>query len=130
MVDGHVRAHAACLVVGESWETVKAVRPPPRAQAVSGNRLKFGLKQRDTEGSERSEEADWARVYGNSLARATSQVLSYLRFAGLHVGLLFNFNVAALAAGGWKRVLRGGVTNGVLRSLRPLRHIRVKFLMS
>jgi hypothetical protein len=24
----------------------------------------------------------------------------------VHVGLLFNFNVAALAAGGWKRVLR------------------------
>jgi hypothetical protein len=26
----------------------------------------------------------------------------------LHVGLLFNFNVDALAAGGWKRVLRRG----------------------
>lgn len=37
-----------------------------------------------------------------------SQVLSYLRFADLHVGLLFNFNVDALAAGGWKRVLRSG----------------------
>jgi GxxExxY protein len=36
----------------------------------------------------------------------TSQVLSYLRFAELHVGLLFNFNVDALAAGGWKRILR------------------------
>jgi hypothetical protein len=36
----------------------------------------------------------------------TSQVLSYLRLADLHVGLLFNFNVDALAAGGWKRVLR------------------------
>lgn len=35
-----------------------------------------------------------------------SQVLSYLRLADLHVGLLFNFNVDALAAGGWKRVLR------------------------
>lgn len=35
-----------------------------------------------------------------------SQVLSYLRFANLHVGLLFNFNVHNLAAGGWKRVLR------------------------
>jgi GxxExxY protein len=41
----------------------------------------------------------------------TSQALSYLRFAELHVGLLFNFNVAVLAAGGWKRVLR---------ELRPL----------
>jgi GxxExxY protein len=38
----------------------------------------------------------------------TSQVLSYLRLADLHVGLLFNFNVDALAAGGWKRVLRRG----------------------
>jgi GxxExxY protein len=37
-----------------------------------------------------------------------SQVLSYLRLADLHVGLLFNFNVDALAAGGWKRVLRRG----------------------
>ncbi|MGH7482634.1 MAG: GxxExxY protein [Longimicrobiales bacterium] len=37
-----------------------------------------------------------------------SQVLSYLRLADLRVGLLFNFNVDALAAGGWKRVLRGG----------------------
>jgi GxxExxY protein len=36
----------------------------------------------------------------------TSQVLSYLRLADLQVGLLFNFNVEALAAGGWKRVLR------------------------
>jgi GxxExxY protein len=36
----------------------------------------------------------------------TSQVLSYLRLADLHVGLLFNFNVDALAAGGWKRILR------------------------
>jgi hypothetical protein len=36
----------------------------------------------------------------------TSQVPSYLRLADLHVGLLFNFNVDALAAGGWKRVLR------------------------
>jgi GxxExxY protein len=35
-----------------------------------------------------------------------SQVLSYLRFADLHVGLLFNFNVDVLAVGGWKRVLR------------------------
>ena len=35
-----------------------------------------------------------------------SQVLSYLRFADVHVGLLFNFNVDVLAAGGWKRVLR------------------------
>jgi GxxExxY protein len=37
-----------------------------------------------------------------------SQVLSYLRFADLHVGLLFNFNVDTLSAGGWKRVLRRG----------------------
>jgi len=36
----------------------------------------------------------------------TSQVLSYLRFAELHVGLLFNFNVDVLSAGGWRRVLR------------------------
>lgn len=36
----------------------------------------------------------------------TSQVLSYLRFAELHVGLLFNFNVDALAARGLKRILR------------------------
>jgi hypothetical protein len=72
-------------------------------------RLEFGLKQLDTGGSERSEEAEWARVYGNSLAPVhTSQVLSYLRRADLHVGLLFNFNVGALAAGGWKRVLRSG----------------------
>lgn len=28
--------------------------------------------------------------------------------ADLHVGLLFDFNVDALAAGGWKRVLRRG----------------------
>lgn len=35
-----------------------------------------------------------------------SQVLSYLRLADLHVGLLFNFNVEALAASGWKRILR------------------------
>jgi hypothetical protein len=34
--------------------------------------------------------------------------LSYLRFADLHVALLFNLNVYALAAGGWKRVLRRG----------------------
>jgi GxxExxY protein len=48
-----------------------------------------------------------ARVYGNSLAPVhTSQLLSYLRGADLHVGLLFNFNVDALVAGGWKRVLR------------------------
>jgi hypothetical protein len=42
----------------------------------------------------------------------TSQVLSYLLGEDLHVGLLFNFNV------------------GVLRSLRHLRSLRVKFLMS
>ena len=36
-----------------------------------------------------------------------SQVLSYLRFADLRVGLLFNFNVGALVSGGWRRVLRG-----------------------
>jgi hypothetical protein len=78
-------------------------------QPVSGNRLKFGLKQRDTGGSERSEEAELARVYGNSLAPVhTSQLLSCLRRAALHVGLLFNFNVDALGAGGWKRVLRRG----------------------
>ena len=35
-----------------------------------------------------------------------SQVLSYLRLADLRVGLLFNFNVDVLAAGGWKRILR------------------------
>jgi hypothetical protein len=38
------------------------------------------FQQRDTEGSERSEKAEWARVAGNSLAPVhTSQVLSYLR---------------------------------------------------
>jgi hypothetical protein len=67
------------------------------------------FQQRDTGGSERSEEAEWARVYGNSLAPVhTSQLLSYLRLADLHVGLLFNFNVGALGAGGWKRALRRG----------------------
>ncbi len=35
-----------------------------------------------------------------------SQVLTYLQLSGHHVGLLFNFNVPALAAGGIKRILR------------------------
>lgn len=35
-----------------------------------------------------------------------SQVLTYLRLADLQVGLLFNFNVQALAAGGFRRILR------------------------
>ena len=35
----------------------------------------------------------------------TSQVRSYLKFAGLRVGLLFNFNVDALVAGGMKRIV-------------------------
>ena len=35
-----------------------------------------------------------------------AQVLTYLRLAELNVGLLFNFNVEALAAGGIKRILR------------------------
>ena len=34
-----------------------------------------------------------------------SQVLTYLRLSNLRVGLLFNFNVQALAAGGFKRIL-------------------------
>ena len=34
-----------------------------------------------------------------------SQVLTYLRLADLRVGLLFNFNVTALAASGVKRIL-------------------------
>jgi GxxExxY protein len=34
-----------------------------------------------------------------------SQVLTYLRLADLRVGLLFNFNVKALAAGGFRRIL-------------------------
>jgi GxxExxY protein len=34
-----------------------------------------------------------------------SQVLTYLRLNDLRVGLLFNFNVKALAAGGFKRIL-------------------------
>ncbi len=34
-----------------------------------------------------------------------SQVLTYLRLSNLKVGLLFNFNVNALAAGGIKRIL-------------------------
>jgi hypothetical protein len=38
----------------------------------------------------------------------TSQGLSYLRLADLHVRLLFHFDVDALAVGGWKRVLRRG----------------------
>ena len=36
-----------------------------------------------------------------------SQVLTYLRFGGYQVGLLFNFNVDALAAGGIRRVVYG-----------------------
>ena len=35
-----------------------------------------------------------------------AQVLSYLRFAHLRTGLLFNFNVKMLTSGGLKRVLR------------------------
>jgi hypothetical protein len=40
-----------------------------------------------------------------------SQVLTYLRLADLRVALLFKFNVPALAAGGFKRILldRGAV---------------------
>ncbi len=34
------------------------------------------------------------------------QLLTYLRLADLHVGLLFNFDVEALAAGGIRRVFR------------------------
>ena len=34
----------------------------------------------------------------------TSQVLTYLRLTGLHVGLLLNFNVRILPAGGIRRV--------------------------
>jgi GxxExxY protein len=34
-----------------------------------------------------------------------SEILTYLRLADLGVGLLFNFNVTALAAGGIKRIL-------------------------
>jgi GxxExxY protein len=34
-----------------------------------------------------------------------SQVMTYLRLSDLHVGLLFNFNVQTLAAGGIKRIL-------------------------
>lgn len=37
-----------------------------------------------------------------------SQVLTYLRLSGLRVGLLFNFNVPALVAGGFRRVLFDG----------------------
>ena len=35
-----------------------------------------------------------------------AQVVTYLRFADLQVGLLFNFNVPVLAAGGVRRILR------------------------
>jgi GxxExxY protein len=35
----------------------------------------------------------------------TAQLLSYLRFAGCHAGLLFNFNVAWFARDGIKRVV-------------------------
>ena len=38
-----------------------------------------------------------------------AQVLTYLRHADLQAGLLFNFNVDALAAGGIRRVVHGGV---------------------
>lgn len=34
-----------------------------------------------------------------------AQVLTYLRLSDLRVGLLFNFNVHTLAAGGFKRIL-------------------------
>lgn len=34
-----------------------------------------------------------------------SQLMTYLRLSNLRVGLLFNFNVEALAAGGFKRIL-------------------------
>jgi GxxExxY protein len=34
-----------------------------------------------------------------------AQVLTYLRLTDLPVGLLFNFNVKALAAGGFRRIL-------------------------
>lgn len=39
----------------------------------------------------------------------TAQLRTYLRLAGLHVGLLINFNVEALAAGGIRRVIYGRV---------------------
>lgn len=35
-----------------------------------------------------------------------AQVMTYLGVTDLHVGLLFNFNVKALAAGGFRRILR------------------------
>jgi hypothetical protein len=52
----------------------------------------------------------------------TSQVLSYLRLADLHVDLLFNFNVAALAAGAGSECSEN---RDVLRSLRHFRRLRV-----
>lgn len=35
-----------------------------------------------------------------------AQLLTYLRLADLHIGLLFNFNTEILSAGGIRRVLR------------------------
>jgi GxxExxY protein len=46
----------------------------------------------------------------------TSQVLTYLRLSGHQVGLLFNFAVEALAAGGIRRVVRGA---GILKPSEP-----------
>lgn len=47
-----------------------------------------------------------------------SQVLSYLRLSRLRTGLLLNFNVDALAAGGIKRILNDHQDEN-LRTLRP-----------
>lgn len=48
-----------------------------------------------------------AKVVAKLIPIHVSQVLTYLRLAELRVGLLFNFNVDALVAGGMKRVLNG-----------------------
>lgn len=45
--------------------------------------------------------------------RHVAQLVTYLRFADLRVGLLFNFNVPVLAAGGFKRILRPGGQAGL-----------------
>ena len=53
-----------------------------------------------------------AKLVAKLIPIHVSQVLTYLRLADLRVGLLFNFNVDALVAGGMKRVLNSQPVRG------------------
>jgi len=97
-------AYEICLAVAIREAGLKVERQKPQAVAFRGKVLDCGYRLDLVVEDALVVEI---KAIGEVLPVHCAQLLSYLRFSGYKVGLLFNFNVKWFARDGIKRIVNG-----------------------